>query len=171
MKDVQFKLNENSNSLKFSKIYLDKLKNPATLISIILLLLIISCALFADLIAPTNPYDLSEVSILDSRLAPGEVMFNGTIAWLGTDGAGRDVLSAIIYGLRTSLIVALSSAFIAIFIGLIVGLIAGYFGGFFDAFLMRVVDIQLSFPAILVALVLLALLGKGIDKVIVDNLY
>ena len=65
-----------------------------------------------------------------------------------------------IYGLRTSLIVALSSAFIAIFIGLIVGLIAGYFGGFFDAFLMRVVDIQLSFPAILVALVLLALLGK-----------
>ena len=94
-------------------------------------------------------------------------MFNGTIAWLGTDGAGRDVLSAIIYGLRTSLIVALSSAFIAIFIGLIVGLIAGYFGGFFDAFLMRVVDIQLSFPAILVALVLLALLGKGIDKVII----
>ena len=167
MKDVQVKLNENSNSLKFSRIYLDKLKNPTTLISIILLLIIVCCALFANLIAPTNPYDLSEVSILDSRLAPGEVMFNGTIAWLGTDGAGRDVLSAIIYGLRTSLIVALSSAFVAIFIVVIVVLIAGYFGGFFDAFLMRVVDIQLSFPAILVALVLLALLGKGIDKVII----
>ena len=64
--------------------------------------------------APTNPYDLSEVSILDSRLAPGEVMFNGTIAWVGRDGAGRDVLSAIIYGLRTSLIVALSLSLIHI---------------------------------------------------------
>ena len=64
MKDVQVKLNENSNSLKFSRIYLDKLKNPTTLISIILLLIIVGCALFAKLIAPTNPYDLSEVSIL-----------------------------------------------------------------------------------------------------------
>ena len=94
-------------------------------------------------------------------------MFNGTIAWLGTDGAGHDILSAIIYGLRTSLVVAISSAFIALTVGLVVGLIAAYFGGQFDAFLMRIVDIQLSFPAILVALVLLALLGKGIDKVII----
>ena len=94
-------------------------------------------------------------------------MLNGTVAWLGTDGAGRDVLSAIIFGLRTSLVVAISSALIALIVGLFVGLIAGFYGGKIDAFLMRVVDIQLSFPAILVALVLLALLGKGIDKVII----
>ena len=152
---------------KYSKILLANIYKPATLISILLLIFIASCAIFAPLIAPTNPYDLSVVSIMDSRLAPGEQMFNGTVAWLGTDGAGRDVLSAIIYGLRTSLVVAISSALIALTVGLVVGLIAAYFGGQFDAFLMRIVDIQLSFPAILVALVLLALLGKGIDKVIV----
>ena len=94
-------------------------------------------------------------------------MINGTVAILGTDGAGRDVLSAIIYGLRTSLIVAIASAFIALVIGLNVGLMSAFYGGRLDAFLMRVVDIQLSFPAILVALILLALLGKGIDKVII----
>ena len=77
------------------------------------------------------------------------------------------MLSAIIFGLRTSLVVAISSAIIALIVGLFVGLIAGFYGGKIDAFLMRVVDIQLSFPAILVALVLLALLGKGIDKVII----
>jgi peptide/nickel transport system permease protein len=149
---------------------LDLLRNfsqPTTFISGVLLLLVVLSATFAPLIAPTDPYDLSVVSILDGRLAPGEKMFDGTVAWLGTDGAGRDVLSAILFGLRTSLIVAVCSAFIALIIGLLVGLIAAYFGGKIDAFLMRIVDIQLSFPAILVALVLLALLGKGIDKVII----
>ena len=149
---------------------LDLLRNfsqPSTFVSGVLLLLVVSCAILAPLIAPTDPYDLSVVSILDGRLAPGEQMFDGTVAWLGTDGAGRDVLSAILFGLRTSLIVAVCSAFIALIIGLLVGLIAAYFGGKIDAFLMRIVDIQLSFPAILVALVLLALLGKGIDKVII----
>lgn len=141
--------------------------NWATLFSVLLLFSIVICAIFAPLIAPTNPYDLSVVSILDSRLTPGEEMINGNVAWLGTDGAGRDVLSAIIFGLRTSLIVAITSAFIALIIGLFVGLVAAYFGGFVDALFMRIVDIQLSFPAILIALVLLALLGKGVDKVII----
>lgn len=143
------------------------LSKPTTLISGFLLILIVASAIFAPLIAPTNPYDLSTVSIMDGRLAPGEEMFDGTIAWLGTDGAGRDVLSSILYGLRTSLTVAISSALIALAIGLSVGLTSAFYGGRIDAFLMRVVDIQLSFPAILVALVLLALLGKGIDKVII----
>ena len=149
------------------KILLKKFTRPATLISLGLLFFIIVCAVCAPILAPTNPYDLKVVSILDSRLSPGDSMFNGTIAWLGTDGAGRDVLSAIIYGLRTSLIVAISSALIALSIGLAVGLLAAFYGGKVDSFLMRIVDIQLSFPAILVALVLLALLGKGVDKVII----
>lgn len=152
---------------RISKIMQALLSKPTTLISGFLLILIVASAVFAPLIAPTNPYDLSTVSILDGRLEPGEEMFDGTIAWLGTDGAGRDVLSSILYGLRTSLTVAISSALIALAIGLSVGLTSAFYGGRIDAFLMRVVDIQLSFPAILVALVLLALLGKGIDKVII----
>ena len=167
MKEMQVRNLENSNPVKYTKILIMNLSKPVTLISIIILILITACATFAPLLSPTDPYDLSTVSILDARLAPGELMFNGNVAWLGTDGAGRDVLSAIIYGLRTSLIVAFSSAIIALSVGLFVGLIAAYYGGLFDAFLMRIVDIQLSFPAILVALVLLALLGKGVDKVII----
>ena len=152
---------------RISKIMRALLSKSTTLISGFLLILIVASAVFAPLIAPTNPYDLSTVSILDGRLEPGEEMFDGTIAWLGTDGAGRDVLSSILYGLRTSLTVAISSALVALAIGLSVGLTSAFYGGRIDAFLMRVVDIQLSFPAILVALVLLALLGKGIDKVII----
>ena len=151
----------------YSKVLFTNLSNPTTFISVLLLTLIVGCAILAPLIAPTDPYDLSVVSIMDGRLAPGEEMSNGNIAWLGTDGAGRDVLSAIIYGLRTSLIVAISSALIALSIGIFIGLIAAFYGGKIDSFLMRIVDIQLSFPAILVALVLLALLGKGVDKVII----
>ena len=143
------------------------LSRPSALISGLFVLLIAALAALAPFIAPTNPYDLSTVSILDGRLAPGQEMFDGTVALLGTDGAGRDVLSAILWGLRTSLVVVISSAAIALILGLIVGLTAAFYGGRLDAFLMRVVDIQLSFPAILVALVLLALLGKGIDKVII----
>ena len=152
---------------RISKTMQALLSKPTTLISGFLLILIVASAVFAPLIAPTNPYDLSTVSILDGRLEPGEEMFDGTIAWLGTDGAGRDVLSSILYGLRTSLTVAISSALVALAIGLSVGLTSAFYGGRIDAFFMRVVDIQLSFPAILVALVLLALLGKGIDKVII----
>ncbi len=151
----------------FSRLVRSDLSRPSTLISGILLLLIAISATFAPLIAPTDPYDLATVSVLDGRLAPGEEMSDGTVAWLGTDGAGRDVLSAIIFGLRTSLTVAISSALIALTVGLAVGLTAAFHGGRIDAFLMRIVDIQLSFPAILVALVLLALLGKGVDKVII----
>ena len=167
MKKIQATPLIKENNRKFTNVILKNLSQPATLVSGILLLLIALCAIFAPLIAPTNPYDLAVVSIMDGRLAPGETMFDGTVAWLGTDGAGRDVLSAIIYGLRTSLTVAVCSALIALTIGLLVGMTAAFFGGRVDAFLMRIVDIQLSFPAILVALVLLALLGKGIDKVII----
>lgn len=157
------KLNKGTHSI----VILANLSKPASLIPLILLFFIVACAVFAPFIAPTNPYDLKIVSIMDSRLAPGEKMFDGSIAWLGTDGAGRDVLSAIIFGLRTSLTVAFCSAIIALTAGLFVGLIAAFYGGKVDSFLMRIVDIQLSFPAILVALVLLALLGKGVDKVII----
>ena len=132
-----------------------------------MLMVVVFIALFAPFISPQDPYDLAVVTIMDSRLEPGEQMFDGTTAWLGTDGAGRDLLSAIFYGLRISLGVGVSSGIIALIIGMSIGLAAAYFGGRTDGVIMRIVDLQLSFPAILVALILVAILGKGIDKIII----
>ncbi len=128
---------------------------------------ILFVAIFAPWISPQNPYDLMVVDVMDSRMQPGEKSLNGMTFLLGSDGAGRDMLSAIFYGLRTSLGVGVMSAIIALCIGMTVGLSAAYFGGRTDSFVMRVVDLQLSFPAILIALILLSILGKGVDKIII----
>jgi peptide/nickel transport system permease protein len=124
-------------------------------------------AILAPVVMPQDPYDLAQLSIFDNLLPPGSVGSNGMRHWLGTDEQGRDILSAIVFGLRLSLAVGLASTLIALAIGLLVGIAAAYFGGRIDAVIMRVVDIQLAFPAILIALILLALLGKGVDKVII----
>lgn len=134
---------------------------------LVLLLLIAAAAILAPWIAPQDPYDLAGLSIMDSRLAPGEVGFSGQSFLLGTDGQGRDMLSAILYGLRISIGVGVVSCTIALLIGLAAGLSAAYFGGRVDAIIMRIVDLHLAFPAILVALILLAVLGRGIDKIII----
>ncbi len=119
-------------------------------------------------ISPTDPYDLLQVSILENRLPPGSARSSdGMIYWLGTDGQGRDMLSGIFYGLRISLFVGVSSGFIALVVVMCVGLAAAYFGGRVDSVIMRVVDLQLSIPTILVALILLAILGRGVDKIII----
>ena len=135
--------------------------------ALVVLAVIIVIAVFAPFISPQDPYDLAVVSIMDSRLEPGEQLFSGITAWLGTDGAGRDMLSAIFYGLRISLGVGVSSGIIALVIGMSFGLAAAYFGGRTDSVIMRIVDLQLSFPAILVALILVSILGKGIDKIVI----
>lgn len=136
-------------------------------LGLIMLLLFVGMAVFAPWLAPQNPFDLATLDIMDSKMPPGSSSMDGSITyWLGTDGQARDVWSAILYGLRTSLFVGLVSVSVAFAIGTAVGLIAAYFGGRLDALFMRIVDIQLSFPAILVALILLAVLGKGVDKVI-----
>jgi peptide/nickel transport system permease protein len=132
-----------------------------------LLLLIIVLALFAPLLAPQNPYDLAKVTVLDARLAPGERGSAGFVMWLGADGAGRDMWSAMLYGLRISLGVGVASGVIALALGTAIGLAAAYRGGWLDALIMRLVDLQLSFPAILVALILVAILGRGADKVMI----
>jgi peptide/nickel transport system permease protein len=131
------------------------------------LALIVCLALLAPLLAPQNPYNLAEVDVLDSRLPPGSVGMAGYTYWLGTDGAGRDLLSALLYGLRISLLVGVTSCLIATAIGAVVGLTAAYAGGRVESLLMRLVDLQLSLPAILIALILIAMLGKGVDKVII----
>jgi peptide/nickel transport system permease protein len=127
---------------------------------------ILLAALMSPWIAPIDPYDISKIDILDNRLPPGSKSFSGMTYWLGTDGQGRDLLSAILYGLNTSLLVAVAAGGIALIVGVSAGLTAAHFGGRVDALIMRLVDLQLSFPTILVAFILLAILGRGIDKVI-----
>jgi peptide/nickel transport system permease protein len=129
--------------------------------------LIVLAAIFAPLISPQNPYDLAQIDVLDGKLPPGSHAGSGNGRfWLGTDDQGRDMLSAIFYGLRISIFVGVSSTVMALVIGLAAGLLAAYVGGRTETFGMRVVDIQLSFPSILIALILIAVLGQGIGKVI-----
>ena len=130
-------------------------------------MVVVFVAVTSPWISPIDPYDLLQVDIIDNRLPPGSERLDGMIYWLGTDGQGRDMLSAIFYGLRTSLFVGAMSGILALVAGMSVGLTSAYFGGRVDAVIMRLVDLQLSFPAILVALMLLAMLGQGVDKIII----
>jgi peptide/nickel transport system permease protein len=145
----------------------DFAESRLALFGLALLLVIVAAALAAPWISPQNPYDLAQLDVLDSKLAPGEHSAGGMAYWLGTDDQGRDMLSAILYGLRISLGVGLASVACALGVGLALGLAAAYFGGWVDALVMRVVDLQLSFPAILIALILLAILGQGVGKIVV----
>ena len=151
----------------FRRIASDFAESPLALTGLAVFALILLAALGAPLISPQNPYDLAELDILDSKLAPGGRSLDGMTFWLGSDDQGRDLLSAIFYGLRISLGVGAISTLIALAIGLTIGLAAAWFGGRIDAAIMRLVDIQLSFPAILIALILLAVLGQGVDKIVI----
>jgi peptide/nickel transport system permease protein len=135
--------------------------------ALLAVILLIGIAVAAPWITPQNPYDLTQLSILDNMLAPLTQSLDGKTYWLGTDDQGRDMLSAILFGLRLSLFVGVTATVIALALGTTLGIMAAFFGGRIDTAIMRLVDLQLSFPAILVALILLALLGKGVDKVVI----
>lgn len=136
------------------------------LVGLALLLFIVGVALAAPWLAPQNPYDLSRLDILDGRLPPGSRGSDGTLFLIGSDDQGRDILSAVCYGLRISVGVGVVSTLIALVIGAALGLVAGYRGGMADALIMRLADVQLSFPPILLALILLALLGPGLSNIV-----
>ena len=143
-------------------------QSKLALTGLAMLLLVVAVALAAPWISPQNPYDLAQLDVMDSKLAPGErSATTGKPYLLGTDDQGRDMLSGIFYGLRISLSVGVASTVAALALGLILGLCAAYFGGWADALIMRIADIQLSFPAILIALILLAVLGQGVDKIVI----
>lgn len=144
----------------------DFMESRLAVLGLLVFCLLVLSALFAPWITPQNPYDLMQIDILDGRLAPGTVS-GGMTYILGTDDQGRDMLSGIFYGLRISLSVGAASTVIALIIGGGVGLIAAYFGGRVDTIIMRIADLQLSFPAILIALILVSILGQGIDKIII----
>ncbi|RDK09932.1 ABC transporter permease [Cupriavidus lacunae] len=145
----------------------DFLASRTAVFGLVVLALLVLTALLAPWITPQNPYDLLQLDVLDARLAPATANGAGTYSyWLGTDGQGRDILSGIIYGLRISLLVGVGSAAIAGVLGTLLGLIAAYAGGRVDSLIMRTVDLLLSFPSILVAMMILAFLGKGVGNVV-----
>jgi len=139
--------------------------SPLVVGAAVVTFVMIFSSVFATYVAPYNPFDLAQFDLMDSLKVP-MWMEGGTSSFLlGTDDQGRDVLSTILYGSRVSLLVGFMSVIFAMIIGIIVGLIAGYSGGWVDAVLMRIADVQLSFPAILIALlvdgVVRGLLPKG----------
>ncbi len=135
----------------------DKLAVIGLIVFTILAIFAIAPALFSY----QNPYDLTQLFLENSFQAPNPNFI------LGTDEQGRDIFSAIMYGLRVSLYVGFASTILSVIIGFTLGLISGYYGGWVDTIIMRIADIQLSFPAILIALIIMALWGAGVGKIII----
>jgi len=145
-----------------ARLFIDEfLRSHVSVAALVVLVAIVMLALLAPLITPQNPYDMSTLLLIDARRPPGYVGSKGFTHWLGTDAQGRDLFSAILYGLRISLQVGLMAGAIAFSLGAALGTLAGFIGGWVEAVIMRIVDLQLSLPAILLALVLSALLGQG----------
>jgi peptide/nickel transport system permease protein len=141
-------------------------QSKLAVVGLVVFILLAAAAVFAPFISPQNPYDLAQLDIMDGRLPPGSVSPAGMVYWLGTDDQGRDMLSGIIYGLRISLSVGIGSAIVAGAIGTALGLLAAFVGGRTETLIMRLVDLQLAFPPILVALMILGFLGKGVFNVL-----
>lgn len=139
---------------------------PALTASKLLLVSYILVAIAAPLIAPQNPYDPLQIFGWEASSLPGTLGSGGYLYLLGTDGLGRDIVSTILYGLRISLVVSIVSSAIAALIGLTAGVSAAYFGKWVDVAIMRLVDLQLSLPTILIALIAIVTLGPGIDRII-----
>ena len=136
-------------------------ENRVALIALVIVVLTTFLAVFASWFSQQNPYDLQSLSLLDARRPPGYVGSGGYTHWLGTDPQGRDLLSAIFYGLRVSLQIGIAAGTVALILGASIGITAAYARGRSEIILMRIIDLQLSFPAILLALVLVAILGQG----------
>lgn len=145
----------------FARFWAEFRANRIAVAALAVVVAIVLLAVLAPLYAPQNPYDLANLVLMDARRPPGYVGSKGFTHWLGTDAQGRDLLSAILYGLRVSLQVGLAAGAVAFAMGASLGTLAAFMGGKIEILIMRIVDLQLSFPAILLALVLVALLGQG----------
>ena len=145
-------------------------RRPGVVVATTLVAIIVLSAVFAPWVAPHNPFDLKTLNLLDAFTPPAFTGKGNPQYFLGTDDQGRDVLSAIIFGSRMSLLVGLLATLLAMVIGVTLGLISGYAGGKIDAFIMRVADVQLSFPAILIALLVDGLARAALPKELHDQL-
>lgn len=140
--------------LRDSEFIYEFTRSPLALLSAAIFAIICLAALLAPLIAPMDPFDPANANIVDARLPPLSEGLFGNYYLLGSDPQGRDIFSTILFGARTSLLVGLASVLFAGVIGVVLGLLAGYAGGFIDTLIMRAADVQLSFPAILIALLI-----------------
>ena len=143
--------------------------SPVAIGAALVALICIFCSVFAGFVAPHNPFDLVTLELSDARLPPAWSAEGTTKYLLGTDDQGRDILSALMYGARISLAVGFASVVLSVFIGVALGLLAGFYGGWIDSALMRLCDVMLSFPAILVAL-LIAGVGRALFPNAQDSL-
>jgi peptide/nickel transport system permease protein len=139
-------------------------RSPLTILAGAVVLLYVLAAVFAPWVAPHNPFDLRTLNLLDAFTPPSWSERGNPTYFLGTDDQGRDVISAIIFGSRMSLVIGLAATLLAMAVGVTLGLVSGYVGGKLDAFIMRVADVQLSFPAILIALLIDGLARAALPK-------
>lgn len=135
--------------------------SPVAIVAALIAFVCLFCAVFAPWVAPHNPLDLTTLELSNARLPPAWQADGNLSFVLGTDDQGRDILSALMYGARISLAVGLASVVLSVFIGVALGLLAGFLGGWVDGLLMRLCDVMLSFPAILIAL-LIAGVGRAL---------
>ena len=130
-------------------------RSPLAIVSLLVVVLMVLSAILANFIAPTNPFDAASLNLMNGFTAPMEPnMFTGETFLLGTDDQGRDLFSAILFGLRVSLFVGVMAVGLAMVLGVLLGLIAGYLGGWLDTLIMRLADIQMTFPSILIAMLI-----------------
>ena len=138
-----------------SDLFYDFVRSPIAVTSFVLVSTLILLAVFANFIAPTNPFDPASLNLMNGFTAPLEPnAFTGEVFLMGTDDQGRDLFSAILFGLRVSLFVGLMAVALATGIGVFLGLLAGYIGGWLDSLIMRLADIQMTFPSILIAMLI-----------------
>ena len=152
------------NRIKDSDIYFSFIKSPTAILSTLILIIIFFCSFFVELVTPYNPFDPSSLSLMDAFTPPSWTEEGLAKFILGTDGQGRDMLATILYGSRISLIVGFSAVIFALVLGVGLGLSAGYFGGKYEMFVMRITDVQLTVPSIL-----MALLVDGIARGIISR--
>jgi peptide/nickel transport system permease protein len=145
-------------------------RRPGVILSAVIIAAFVASAVLARWVAPHNPFDLATLNLLDAFTPPAFAGKGNPTYFLGTDDQGRDVLSAIIYGSRMSLAVGVIATLLAMVVGVSLGLLAGYAGGKLDAFIMRVADVQLSFPAILIALLVDGLARAALPRDMHDQL-
>ncbi|MDX1467182.1 MAG: ABC transporter permease [Halomonas sp.] len=154
MSTVTQRLNDDWRRFIDSDLFYSFRRSPITIVAFVVVVTLILAAIFAPWIAPHDPFDVSTLSLLNSELPPAWVAGGDPAFLLGTDGQGRDVLSALLYGARISILVGLASVAFAMTLGVCLGLLAAYVGGTVDALIMRIADVMISFPPILVALLI-----------------
>ena len=150
-----------------SEFFYNYRRSSSAVIGSALMALFALAVLVGPFVVSQNPYDIAGLNLMDSYKPPVWLEGGDPQFWLGTDGQGRDVWASILYGARISLFIGLVAMVASCIIGTLLGLIAGFYGGLVDSIIMRIADIQLSFPSILIALFLMSAVGTGIDKVLI----